>query len=296
VEILPKHSDLVYDVGMNNGDDTAFYLGKGFRVVAFEADPDLTALCRERFTAAIRCRQLCIVEGAIVESEAVVTGRRVVFYRNRKNLDWGTAVAQWADRNRMIGGASEPVTVAAVDFSEAVRVHGIPHFIKIDIEGSDLVCLRALELFQPRPDFISIESDKRSLPGVAHELDLLEALGFQRFKLVQQEKVPKQRAPVPAREGRDYPHDFRLGTSGLFGRDLPGRWLTRRQAQRAYRPIMLWYRLFGDFSLVRQTPLLYKVIRRPRHWLRDRLSISLPGWYDTHAWHRDAAQGGPLTR
>jgi 16S rRNA A1518/A1519 N6-dimethyltransferase RsmA/KsgA/DIM1 with predicted DNA glycosylase/AP lyase activity len=36
----PKHKDLIYDVGMHHGEDTEFYLRKGFRVVAFEADPD----------------------------------------------------------------------------------------------------------------------------------------------------------------------------------------------------------------------------------------------------------------
>ena len=34
----PKHADLIYDVGMHRGEDTAFYLRKGFRVVAVEAD------------------------------------------------------------------------------------------------------------------------------------------------------------------------------------------------------------------------------------------------------------------
>lgn len=33
--------DLIFDIGANNGDDTAFYLKKGFRVVAIEADPAL---------------------------------------------------------------------------------------------------------------------------------------------------------------------------------------------------------------------------------------------------------------
>ena len=33
--------DLIYDVGMNNGDDTAYYLSLGFRTVAIEADPEL---------------------------------------------------------------------------------------------------------------------------------------------------------------------------------------------------------------------------------------------------------------
>jgi hypothetical protein len=30
---------LIYDVGMNNGDDTAYYLRRGFRVVAIEPNP-----------------------------------------------------------------------------------------------------------------------------------------------------------------------------------------------------------------------------------------------------------------
>ena len=37
-----KHYDLIYDVGMHKGEDTEFYLSKGFKVVGFEADPDLT--------------------------------------------------------------------------------------------------------------------------------------------------------------------------------------------------------------------------------------------------------------
>ena len=33
--------DLIYDIGMNNGDDTAFYLIRGYRVLAIEANPEL---------------------------------------------------------------------------------------------------------------------------------------------------------------------------------------------------------------------------------------------------------------
>jgi len=36
-----KHHDLIYDVGLHKGEDAEFYLRKGFRVVAFEADSDL---------------------------------------------------------------------------------------------------------------------------------------------------------------------------------------------------------------------------------------------------------------
>ena len=36
-------NDVIFDVGMNNGDDTAYYLHLGCRVVAVEADPVLAA-------------------------------------------------------------------------------------------------------------------------------------------------------------------------------------------------------------------------------------------------------------
>ena len=37
-----KDSKVIFDLGMHNGDDTAFYLSRGFNVVALEANP---ALC-----------------------------------------------------------------------------------------------------------------------------------------------------------------------------------------------------------------------------------------------------------
>lgn len=41
--------DLIYDVGFNRGEDTAYYLRKGYRVVAFEANPDLVQEGAARF-------------------------------------------------------------------------------------------------------------------------------------------------------------------------------------------------------------------------------------------------------
>jgi hypothetical protein len=40
---------LIYDVGMHNGDDTAYYLRRGFRVIAIEPNPALVATAAERF-------------------------------------------------------------------------------------------------------------------------------------------------------------------------------------------------------------------------------------------------------
>ena len=41
---------LVYDVGVHRGDDTAYYLHKGYRVVGVEADPAMADHLRDRFS------------------------------------------------------------------------------------------------------------------------------------------------------------------------------------------------------------------------------------------------------
>ena len=44
-----SRSRLILDLGMNNGDDTAYYLTRGFRVVALDANPALCEGARKRF-------------------------------------------------------------------------------------------------------------------------------------------------------------------------------------------------------------------------------------------------------
>jgi FkbM family methyltransferase len=60
-------NDLVYDVGMHNGDDTAFYLARGFRVIAVEANPAMAAAAGSRFRSEIESKRLTILNVAIAE-------------------------------------------------------------------------------------------------------------------------------------------------------------------------------------------------------------------------------------
>ena len=62
---MKREQDLIYDVGMHNGDDTAYYLHKGFRVVAIEANPVCVQACEKRFADAIRLGRLRIINVGI---------------------------------------------------------------------------------------------------------------------------------------------------------------------------------------------------------------------------------------
>ncbi len=62
-EIAPEtrtETRTVFDVGMNNGDDSAHYLSKGCRVIAVEANPILAQRGRVRFQAEIASGQMVI--------------------------------------------------------------------------------------------------------------------------------------------------------------------------------------------------------------------------------------------
>ncbi|PYX16093.1 MAG: hypothetical protein DMG87_17645 [Acidobacteria bacterium] len=51
---------IVFDVGMNNGDDSTHYLSKGYQVVAIEANPILVERARARFQKEIAAGQILI--------------------------------------------------------------------------------------------------------------------------------------------------------------------------------------------------------------------------------------------
>ncbi len=273
----PK-KNLIYDVGMHRGQDTDYYLKRGFKVIAFEANPENAALCRQRFAEAIKEKQLIIVEGAIVENAAC--REKVKFYRNKDSSLWGSTAEDWAYRNEVMGTINEVIEIEAVDFKNALDKYGIPFYLKADIVGSEMICLRALLDFKEKPDYLSIRSEKVIFSKLEEEFELFEKLGYDRFQAVQQD-VNHFRTVYDSPEGKKTLYTFEEGASGLFGKDLRGRWKTKEEVLKDYRKIFVLYWLFGDYSYLIQTERgkgfikhLERVARRP-----------LPGWYDTHAKH-----------
>jgi FkbM family methyltransferase len=280
IQRIRQYEDLIYDVGMHKGEDADFYIKKGFRVIGFEADPDLAAQCRTRFSGEIENGQLVVVEGAITESPAGERDAKTIkFYKNTGNSAWGTVVDDWAQRNEHCGTSNQIIEVPVVDFLACLKKYGVPHYLKIDIEGMDAVCLRALAHLEHKPDYVSIESEKVSFGDLLNELELLRRLGYTRFKAVQQANISNQKEPTPAREGCYVGYQFQKGSSGLFGADLPGGWKNYKQIGDEYRLIFVKYYLFGEYGRLSR----YSLGRVLRRVLGKLLRRPIPGWYDTHA-------------
>jgi FkbM family methyltransferase len=88
------NSHLIYDVGAHLGEDSEFYLKKGFKVVAIEANPVLVEKLRERFRSSLSDGSLVVVDAAIAEHAG-----EVGFYVNQSLSIWGTIRTAWAERN-----------------------------------------------------------------------------------------------------------------------------------------------------------------------------------------------------
>lgn len=289
---VPKQRNLIFDVGLHKGEDTDFYLKKGFEVVAFEANPGLVAHCKRRFATELASGRLTIVEGAIMDPTQLAPGQSTVrFYFDETSSTSGSIKNDW------IGGADKsPPTliemeVGVVDFGEMLKKHGVPYYLKIDIEGADMACLKALEKISQLPDYLSLETSRESYQAACDELGILQALGYTSFQAIEQSGIKEaQSPPNPAREGVYVDHRFEYGASGVFGRELSGTWKTPSSMKRLLYVISIAHHLLGNNGT------LYKWqfrgasrLRRAVRWSLGCITrANVPGWYDTHARHRDA--------
>ncbi len=268
------NNDLVFDVGLHRGEDTAYYLAKGYRVVAFEADPRSVAFCQNRFGREISEHRLRIMAGAITED---LTQESVTFFVDKRKPVWSTADKNWSERNKRLGAKRIAVVVTKVDILRSFLEFGTPYYLKVDVEGVDRHIFRTLAALPDRPTYLSFESDKVSFDDLLADLDFIEGLGYRRFKVVQQATVPGRVIRTKDRSGKALVHRFEKHASGGFGDDAEGPWLTKREAVDAYRQIFANYRLLGDASFVgRNFGLPLRILRRISRQ-------PLPGWHDLHA-------------
>ena len=174
--------DLIYDVGMNNGDDTAYYLFKGYRVVAVDADPTLIDAARSRFAAEIAAGRLTLLNVGIGPDEGIAK-----FYICEGKSEWNSFDVAIASR---LGPNYHAIDVPCRRFRNILGQHGVPLYLKIDIEGHDHYCLADLDPAE-LPKYASVEMTR------LEDLIALRDLGYNAFKIVTQTDFSQLR-PEPS--------------------------------------------------------------------------------------------------
>ena len=301
-----KRPNLIIDVGMHDGQDTAFYLAKGFDVVAIEANPALVEAARDRFSSEIEAGRLQILPVAVAETVATMP----LAVCDEESI-WSSMSPAFVKRNELFAGvAYRYVDVPTRTFESILEEVGVPRYLKVDIEGMDGLCIRALKQLEHLPDFVSVESNVSSPVGgfdsVFDELSALWELGYRRFAYVDQSKHPAVKPPNPPSEGHFADVAFTENCSGLFGEELPVRWETIDKALRRAQTLRKRYNVAGFGGRWMQT--VQRTLPSPAFRMAVRLGESMRstptsatppsfaqrvgaltmrfspfGWYDLHA-------------
>ena len=203
--------DLIYDVGMNTGQDTGFYLKKGFRVVGIEADSLLVEECRTKFPEEASAGRLTLLNVGIGSKAG-----HFPFYVNKTHHEWSSLIESIGTR----GGAFTTGSVDVVTLDTILQAHGLPYYLKIDIEGMDNAAVQAAGRLADRPQYISVETG----PGPAW-IDALHAISYRWFKLIDQTTIDQ----IACAD-----HQFVRGSTGPFGEETPGEWKSYEEVRKAW--------------------------------------------------------------
>lgn len=176
-------SNLIYDVGLFDGEDTAYYLWCGYNVVAIDANPVMIEQARLRFAREIEGKRLTLLNIGISEAPGV------------RNF-WISDMSGWSSFDETLASRDgvtpcRPTSVPVVPFAQILSEHGVPHYLKVDIEGSDRLCVEALGE-GALPKYVSVEAECAEDSTMLDDeqatamLGLLRNAGYRRFKLVDQ--------------------------------------------------------------------------------------------------------------
>lgn len=259
--------DLVFDIGLHHGDDAAYYLNLGYRVVGVEANPVLAAGCARRFQNEIREGRLAIINAGVLEKSGTF-----IFYRSLRDDGWSSFKPERQNR----GGQWEEMSIPCVTTLQLISEHGIPFFMKIDIEGADFQVLKSLtpaiapayvslelncddpfverliELGYSAFKFVDGMTHWPSFPIFDHEIGwrFLRKLGRlvpsvrSAIAWLPQRYRPKSEWNPPGQHNPDgYP--FTSYSSGPFGEMAAGSWMAPPAAVRRFRVLKANYRRAG---------------------------------------------------
>ena len=249
--------NLVYDIGMNDGDDTAYYLSLGYNVVAVEAIPDLVLKAEKRFKHFIESGRLKIVNVGIAEKDGLVN-----FYVNKYDSGWSSFHLHLANRGNR---GYDVIEIETKSLNQVISEYGTPYYVKVDIEGYDIVALNSLFACKEKPMYLSVEL--YDLNGIK----LLEQLGYKNFKIIDQQSFLPLELPetfeyytfkklnvfkssknfffrvvrklfgsfiikkLEARFKRNFKYSHTLGTSGPFGSHGFGKWHSYDEIQNVFQ-------------------------------------------------------------
>ena len=164
---------IMVDVGAHHGGALSSFLGRGWRVVAFEPDPDNRTRLQDNYGTS----RLLTVDGRALSDKARA---HAAFYTSEESSGIGT-LTPFTD------GHERSATIAVTTMDRVVKEYDLStiDFLKIDTEGYDLMVLKGLPWEKVKPRIILCEFEDRKTKPLGygfHDLaGLLTEKGYSVF-------------------------------------------------------------------------------------------------------------------
>lgn len=198
----------IIDLGACKGDDSNFYLLKGFDVIAAEANPNL-------------CEEMLKIYKKFIDAKRLKIINRAIHSQNDCTLDFYiNSFEEWSSLDNKSKATAENSFVTkqiqTISLDKIIeQVENELYYIKIDIEGGELNAITSLKQSEKLPKYLSFEVN----PDKDAILDTLIELGYNEFKIIRQ-GVDYLHNTQNQKEGNVIDFQFKNCHSGMFGLDL----------------------------------------------------------------------------
>ncbi len=171
---------LIYILGGWHGEDSLYFLNKGFKVVCVEANPDCVVIIKRNCKSFLESGQLILIEKCINMLEGEID-----FFCSKYDI-WSSCHKEISNRETE---QRKIVKVDTVNLQDLFDTYGVPVYCKIDIEGEDHT---AIKMMVDKPKFISAESEcignieQKTDNDILNVLNAMKDAGYTKFYLIEQ--------------------------------------------------------------------------------------------------------------